>query len=72
MLIVKTYTNKRNAKLLQLHSVEVIHNNVSKSFYNRLTTETLNEVLKQYDHSLVRHINVLSARDLEISEKVVF
>ena len=71
MLIVRTYTNKRNIKDLSLHSVEVIHNNKLLSFYPKLCDTGLKEILKQYDHSLVRHINVISSRELSISDAVV-
>lgn len=70
MLIVRTYTNKRNAKHLQVHSVEVIHNNKLLSFYPKLCDIGLKELLKQYDHSLVRHINVISSRELSINDTV--
>lgn len=71
MLIVRTYTNKRNIKNLSLHSVEVIHNNKLLAFYPKLCDNGLKEILKQYDHSLVRHINVISSRELSINDNVI-
>ena len=71
MLIVRTYTNKRNIKDLSLHSVEVIHNNKLLAFYPKLCDAGLKEVLKQYNHSLVRHINVISSRELNIVDAVI-
>lgn len=71
MLIVRTYTNKRNIKDLSLHSVEVIHNNKLLAFYPKLCDKGLKEILKQYNHALVRHINVVSSRELSISGAVV-
>ena len=71
MLIVRTYTNKRNIKDLSWHSVEVIHNNKLLAFYPKLCDKGLKEILKQYDHSLVRHINVISSRELKINDAVV-
>ena len=71
MLIVRTYTNKRNIKDLSLHSVEVIHNNKLLAFYPKLCDVGLKEVLKQYDHTLIRHINVISGRELSINDTVI-
>lgn len=71
MLIVRTYTNKRNIKDLSLHSVEVIHNNKLLAFYPKLCDEGLKEILKQYNHALVRHINVISSRELNIINTVI-
>lgn len=71
MLIVRTYTNRRNIKDVSWHSVEVIHNNKLLSFYPRLCDDGLKEVLKQYNHSLVRHINVISSRELSINDNVI-
>ena len=71
MLIVRTYTNKRNIKDVSLHSVEVIHNNKLLSFYPKLCDKGLKEILKQYNHSLVRHINVISSRELSIIDAVI-
>jgi len=71
MLIVRTYTNKRNIKDLSLHSVEVIHNNKLMAFYPKLCDTGLKEILKQYNHALVRHVNVISSRELSINDAVV-
>ena len=71
MLIVRTYTNKRNIKDLSLHSVEVVHNNKLLAFYPKLCDEGLKEVLKQYNHALVRHVNVISSRELGINDAVM-
>ena len=71
MLIVRTYTNKRNIKDVSLHSVEVIHNNKLLSFYPKLCDKGLKEILKQYNHTLVRHINVINSRELNISDAVI-
>ena len=71
MLIVRTYTNKRNIKDISWHSVEVIHNNKLLAFYPKLCNAGLKEILKQYDHSLLRHVNVISSRELNIIDAVV-
>lgn len=71
MLIVRTYTNKRNIKELSLHSVEVVHNNKLLAFYPKLCDKGLKEILKHYNHSLVRHINVISSRELSIIDAVI-
>ena len=71
MLIVRTYTNKRNIKDVSWHSVEVIHNNKLLAFYPKLCNTGLKEILKQYDHSLLRHVNVISSRELNIIDAVV-
>ena len=71
MLIVRTYTNKRNTKDLSLHSVEVVHNNKLSAFYPKLCDAGLKEILKRYDHSLVRHIKVISSRELNINDAVI-
>ena len=71
MLIVRTYTNKRNIKDVSWHSVEVIHNNKLLAFYPKLCNAGLKEILKQYDHSLLRHVNVISSRELNIIDAVV-
>jgi len=71
MLIVRTYTNKRNIKDVSLHSVEVIHNNKLLSFYPKLCDKGLKEILKQYNHALVRHVNVTSSNELNIKDVVI-
>lgn len=71
MLIVRTYTNKRNKLALRLHSVEVIHNNKVLSFYPKLCDKGLKELLKHYNHSLVRHVNVTSSNELNIKDMVL-
>ena len=71
MVIVRTYTNKRNKIALQVHSVEVIHNNKLLSFYPKLCDTGLKELLKHYDHSLIRHINVTSSKELNINDAVI-
>jgi len=71
MLIVRTYTNKRNIKDVSLHSVEVVHNNKLLAFYPKLCDKGLKEVLKQYNHALVRHVNVISSRELSIIDAVI-
>lgn len=71
MLIVRTYTNKRNKLALRLHSVEVIHNNKVLSFYPKLCDNGLKELLKHYNHSLIRHVNVTSGNELNIKDMVL-
>lgn len=71
MLIVRTYTNKRNIKEVSLHSVEVIHNNKLLAFYPKLCDKGLKEILKQYNHTLVRHVNVISSKELSIIDAVI-
>ena len=71
MLIVRTYTNKRNKLALQVHSVEVIHNNKVLSFYPKLCDKGLKELLKHYNHSLIRHVIVSSMNELNIKDCVI-
>lgn len=71
MLIVRTYTNKRNKLALRLHSVEVIHNNKVLSFYPKLCDKGLKELLKHYNHSLVRHVVVANSNELNIKDTVI-
>jgi len=71
MLIVRTYTNKRNIKDVSLHSVEVIHNNKLMAFYPKLCDTGLKEILKQYNHALVRHVNVTRSNELNIKDVVI-
>lgn len=71
MLIVRTYTNKRNKLALRLHSVEVIHNNKVLSFYPKLCDKGLKELLKHYNHLLVRHIIVSCSNELNIKDTVI-
>lgn len=70
MVIIRAYKNLRCKKPETVYSLEVIHNNKLLEFYPKLCKDGLKNLLKIYDHSLIRFIKVLNAKELNISNSI--